>query len=340
MIKVALIGAAGYTAKEFLELITRHQYLELDSIVSDSLTEGTTINSIWPRLSNRIEKKVQKKLSNKVDVAVLAKSTIESQKYAVDLLDQGIRVVDLSAAFRLKDVRIYEKTYGEAHRAKDLLVDAVYGMPEIHRINIREANLIANPGCYATSVILGSYPLVLHKIINTKNINVSAYSGISGAGIRDSDPSYLFVERNENITPYKILVHRHVSEINQELSSASGSQISIAFVPHLAPLSQGISSTIFLEPNHLSNKITATKIHQLYEKFYANEPFVRVLPLEQIPSISNVVSTNYCDIGIFYSNELGKIVISSVLDNMVKGAVGQAIQNINIMFGLEEKTGL
>jgi len=339
LIKVALIGAAGYTAKEFLELVTRHQYLELDSIVSDSLTEGITINSIWPRLSNRIEKKVQKKLSNKVDVAVLAKSTLESQKYAVDLLAQGIRVVDLSAAFRLKDVSIYEETYSEVHGAKDLLVDAVYGMPEIHRSKICKANLVANPGCYATSVILGCYPLFLHKIVNTKNVNVSAYSGISGAGMRNSDPAYLFVERNENITPYKILVHRHVPEINQELSSASDSQISIAFVPHLAPLSRGISSTIFLEPKDY-NEITALKIHQLYEEFYANEPFVRVMPLDQIPSISNVLSTNYCDIGIFYSNELGKIVISSVLDNMVKGAAGQVIQNINIMFGLEEKTGL
>ena len=339
MIKVALIGAAGYTAKEFLELVTRHQYLELDSIVSDSLAEGTTINSIWPRLSNRIEKKVQKKLNNKVDVAVLAKSTSESQKYAVDLLAQGIRVVDLSAAFRLKDVSIYEKTYGEIHKAKDLLAGAVYGMPEIHRINIREANLIANPGCYATSVILGSYPLFLHKIVNTKNVNVSAYSGISGAGMRTNDPTYSFVERNENITPYKILGHRHVPEINQELSSASESNISIAFVPHLAPLSQGISSTIFLEPKDRDG-ITATKIHQMYKEFYESEPFVRVLPLDHIPSISNVVSTNYCDIGIVYSNELGKIVISSVLDNMVKGAVGQVIQNINIMFGLEEKTGL
>ena len=339
MIKVALIGAAGYTAKEFLELITRHEYLELDSIVSDSLTEGTTINSIWPRLSSRIEKKVQKKLNNKVDEAVLAKSTSESQKYAAELLAQGIRVVDLSAAFRLKDVDIYEKTYAETHQSKDLLADAVYGMPEIYRTNIREANLIANPGCYATSVILGSYPLFFHKIVDPKNVNVSAYSGISGAGIRNTDSTYSFVERNENITPYKILGHRHVPEINQELSSASESDISIAFVPHLAPLNKGISSTIFLEPKD-SNQITATKIHQMYKEFYASEPFVRVLPLDNIPSISNVVSTNYCDVGIFYSNELGKIVISSVLDNMVKGAVGQAIQNINIMFGLEEKTGL
>lgn len=339
MVKVALVGTAGYAAKEIIELLLAHPDAAIASLVSDSTPEGTDVGDVWPRFRNRLAMTTSRTVDSSCDVAIIAKPTGVAQERAESLHRQGLRIIDLSAAFRLQNVAEYERVYEEKHRYPDLVPEAVYGLTEIHREQIAPASLVANPGCYPVSVVLACAPLFRNNLVDPSDLIVDSYTGVSGAGKNVGDETYLYVERQDNITPYKVLTHRHTPEMEQELSALAGAPVVATFVPHLAPLARGIMSSIFLKPKSGSG-MTLKKLRDLYESSYASEPFVRVMKEGEAPSIANVVGTNFCDIGLFFHERQDRIVITSAIDNLVKGAAGQAVQNMNVMFGLEETAGL
>jgi len=271
-----------------------------------------------------------------VDVAFLALPHRVSFGIVPDLLKAGTKVIDLSADFRLKSATIYEKWYGEKHTAAALLPDAVYGLPEIYRYEIRKAALVANPGCYPTSVILGLAPAVRAGVIDLSSIIIDSKSGISGAG-RKAANEY-FKSEHPNVKPYNIAGgHRHIPEIEQELSRVAGETLKVTFTPHVIPMERGMLSTIYA---NLSEKVSSAKALDLYKDFYKKEPFVQVLPEGEIPKIKDVTGENFCDIGLRVDERTGRLVVVSAIDNLLKGASGQAVQNMNIMFGFDEKEGL
>ncbi len=338
VVRVAVVGTAGYAARESIELLLGHNEAEIVSLVSDSSPEGTAVADIWPRFRGQLDHKTAKSVDTSCDVAIIAKPTRASQEHALELRRSGIRVIDLSASFRLKDVTQFEATYKERHLCPELVPDAVYGLSELHRDEIGGAQLVANPGCYPVSVILACAPLLSNGLADPGDIVADSYSGISGAGRNVGDETFLFVERDENITPYQVMTHRHAPEMDQELSLLAGHGVLTTFVPHLAPIVRGIMTTIYVKP--IAGRTNARELRDLYANAYAEEPFVRLMPEGEPPSVANVAGTNFCDIGVFYSERHERIVVLSTIDNLTKGAAGQAIQNMNIMFGLDETTGL
>jgi N-acetyl-gamma-glutamyl-phosphate reductase len=257
-------------------------------------------------------------------------------EYVPALLKAGKKVIDLSADYRLKDTKIYEKFYNARHKDKPNLSEAVYGLPEIYRLKIKNAQLIANPGCYPTVSILGLAPLVAFNLVETDSIIIDAKSGITGAG-RKLAESFLFSEVNEDFKAYKVNVHQHSPEINQELSKLAGKKISVSFVPHLLPLNRGILATIYVKK--IKNKKSKIKnVTNLYKKFYKKEPFIRIRDEGDFPRLKDVVMTNFCDIGIKDNPE--SIIIIAAIDNLLKGAAGEAVQNMNIMYKFPEYTAL
>ncbi|MBI4209111.1 MAG: N-acetyl-gamma-glutamyl-phosphate reductase, partial [Deltaproteobacteria bacterium] len=244
--------------------------------------------------------------------------------------------IDLSADFRLKLETTYSEWYGEKHQAPHLLKKTVYGLPEFHRKEIQKASLIANPGCYPTSAVLALAPLLREGGIDLDSIVVDSKSGVSGAG-RSVSEDKQFIEAHEGVKAYKVASHRHTPEIEQELSFLAETPLKISFTPHLIPMSRGILTTAYV---HFSNSISLEKVHKLYQKFYPSEPFVRVCPAGQFPNTSHVRGTNFCDIGVAVDPRVNRIIVVSAIDNLVKGASGQAIQNMNIRFGWDETTGL
>ena len=339
MVNVAVIGTAGYAAKELIELLSGHPEAEIVTLVSESSLEGTDVGDIWPRFRGQLEIATTQRTDVSCDVAILAKPTGAAQKHTQRLNEDGVRIIDLSASFRLKDVTVYESTYNERHLCPDLIPDAAYGLTEFHRDEIAKARLVANPGCYPVSAILACAPLFTRKLVDPNDVIVDSYTGVSGAGRNVGDETYLYVERDENITPYKVLEHRHAPEMEQELGILSGQDVVAAFVPHLAPMARGIMTSVYLKPAAPS-RVNLAQLRELYQSAYFDEPFVRLMPEGEPPSVANVVGTNFCDIGLFYSDRHGRIVVQSALDNLVKGAAGQAIQNMNVMFGLDETAGL
>jgi N-acetyl-gamma-glutamyl-phosphate reductase len=256
--------------------------------------------------------------------------------YANDAINDGKIVIDLSADFRIKDKEIYENWYKVEHKYANLLKRSVFGLPEVNRKNIKRAKLIANPGCYATSIIIPLYPLLAEKIIHINNIIIDSKSGVSGAG-KKLETMYLYNEQNENFFPYNPEKHRHIPEVIEFLNFQTNSKIDLIFVPHLLPLTRGILSSIYLSTKE---KFSYDYIRKIYEKYYTNEFFIRILPENIYPQIRAVANTNFCDIGFICFEKNNKILVFSAIDNLIKGASGQAIQNVNIILGLDEKTGL
>ncbi|MEI6492019.1 MAG: N-acetyl-gamma-glutamyl-phosphate reductase, partial [Verrucomicrobiota bacterium] len=254
--------------------------------------------------------------------------------FAAPLFEAGRRVVDLSADFRLRDAATYREFYGESHGAEHLLQQAVYGLPELYRAQIREAGLVASAGCYPTSILLPLVPLLKGGLIEADDISVSSASGVSGAG-RKAETPLLYGECNESLRAYGLPKHRHLSEIEQELSLAAEKRVVISFVPHLAPMTRGIHTTIF---TRLAQGVPAEAILPALESAYANEPFVRVST--NLPDTKNVAGTNFCDVSVRYDDRAKRLILLSAEDNLVKGAAGQAVQNFNLMAGLEETMGL
>src|SRR3990170_5559262 len=339
MLKTAIIGGSGYTGGELLRLLLYHTEVEITAITSEK-SAGKAVAQFFPNLKDKtdliFENNNPAAVSKKADFIFLCLPHCAAMDSAKAYLKYGKKVVDLSADFRLRDYKVYEKWYKEKHTAKDLLKKAVYGLPEFYRDKIKKASLVANPGCYPTSAILAIAPLLKSKWAKGINlpIIIDSKSGVSGAG-RGAEVAYLFTEANDSVRAYKIGSHRHTPEIEQELSITAKKKINVSFTPHLIPMNRGILSTIYVK-----KAINAGLLLDYYRDFYINEPFVRVLDSGSLPDTKNIRGSNICEIGIVEDKRTGMTVIVSAIDNLIKGASGQAIQNMNIMQEFDEGCGL
>ncbi len=339
MIHVGIIGATGHTGEVLIELLLGHADVRISRLYNTS-DEPQQISQVFPRLKNRIDLVCKKpdfpEIASACDCVFLALPHTVSMDIAPKLIKMGKRVIDLSADYRLKDIAVYEKFYQVKHKDTINLKRAVYGLPELYREDIKKAGFVANPGCYPTAGILALAPLAAIDAIDAGSIIIDAKSGVTGAGKKLAH-GFLFVEANEDFKAYKVRGHQHTPEIEQVISRLAGKKMSITFVPHLLPLNRGILETIYIKKTNKS-RVKAGAVLALYKKFYKNEPFVRIKESGEFPRIKDVANTNFCDIGIDDTGDT--IIIISAIDNLLKGASGQAVQNMNIMFGLPETTGL
>lgn len=338
MHRIAVIGASGYTGVELLRLLSVHPDAELVCVTSRQYA-GQSVSSVFPSLHGVLDLCFEdvdpSGLAGRVDLVFTAVPHQTAMGMIPDLLDAGCRVVDLSADYRISDVSTYEEWYQE-HTSPKLLAEAVYGLPELFREKVSTARLIANPGCYPTSVALALAPLLEEGLIDHSSIIVDSKSGTSGAG-RAAKVDTLFCEVNEGFKAYGLPRHRHTPEIEQSLSRLAGEAVTISFTPHLLPINRGILSTCYAK---LCKNASLDELHDLYMHRYAAENFVRVLPEGQFPNIAQVSGSNYCDIGLSVDERTGRVVALAAIDNLVKGAAGQAVQNMNLMLGLPENKGL
>ena len=338
MIKVGIAGATGYAGAEIVKLIAGHPEAELTAVTSRSY-KGRSMGDLFPAMRNLVDIKCEDmdiaSLCKRIDCIFLALPHKISMEYVPFFLNENIKVIDLSADFRFKDPLIYEAAY-QKHSAKELLKKSVYGLSEIYRDEIKDTFLVGNPGCYPTSFLLPMIPLVREKLVKTEGIISDSKSGVSGAG-RSLSLATHFCEANESFKPYKIGCHRHLPEMEAILSIHAEKKIKITFVPHLLPLNRGMLTTIYATAD---SKITSDRIRQVLNDYYSKDSFVRVLPKGCFPDISSVRGSNFCDIGFNLDHETGRLIVVSAIDNLLKGAAGQAVQNMNIMFGLDEKSGL
>ena len=341
MIPVAIVGANGYSGEELCAILARHPSVRVVALTSRQHA-GKKAGEVLLRLAGHgefsdlvfSEPGVPALLASGAEFFFLALPHGVAAEFAAPLFEAGRRVVDLSADFRLRDAAVYREFYGGSHGAEHLLPKAVYGLPEIYRDEIRQAGLVASAGCYPTSILLPLVPLLKNGLICADDILVSSASGVSGAG-RKAETALLYGECNESLRAYGLPKHRHLSEIEQELSLAANRPVVISFVPHLAPMTRGIHTTIFAR---LAEGVAAEAILPALESAYAREPFVRVS--RSLPDTKNVNGTNFCDISARYDGRAGRLVLLSAEDNLVKGAAGQAVQNFNLMAGIRETEGL
>ncbi len=339
MLPCAVVGATGYTGQELVRILLGHPKAEI-TVLTTRQDTAIPLHELMPGVSKSVTLEVRKysfpEVKRKADVVFLALPHTESMETAAQFIRAGKIVIDLSADFRIHDTGVYEKWYGVKHKERKLLSQAVYGLPELYRDSIRKANLIANPGCYPTGTCLGVAPLLRDGLVDPDSIIIDAKSGVSGAG-KKLNPATQFVEVNENFYAYKVNRHQHMPEIEEVLTKATGQAVHLTFVPHLLPLNRGILTTLYLKKR---SQTRVADIRKSFERAYAKEPFVRVLPDGRFPELRDVQGTNFCEIG-FTSNpdELGVIVITAI-DNLVKGASGQAVQNLNIRAGFQEEEGL
>ena len=335
MIKVGIVGGTGYTGVELLRLLAQHTNVEIAAITSRG-DAGTSVSSMFPSLRGRVDLKFEdpERANLKAcDVVFFATPNGVAMQQAPELLEAGVRVIDLAADFRITDVAEWEKWYGMRHASPEWVAKAVYGLPEVNRAAIRNAHLVANPGCYPTAVQLGFIPLLKAGLVDVDHLIADAKSGVSGAG-RKAEISSLFSEAADNFKAYGVSGHRHLPEIRQGLARVTGAAVGLTFVPHLTPIIRGIEATLYAQ-------ISADADYQsVYEKYYADEPFVDVMPANSHPDTRSVRAANVCRIAVHRPQNGNVLVVLSVIDNLVKGAAGQAIQNMNIMFGLPETDGL
>ena len=338
-LRVGVIGATGYTGEELVRILSQHPHVEI-SYVSGREDRSEKIQDIFPYLRGRVDLPCnafsESDAIAKTDFVFLSLPHTVSMTVAPQFLAAGKKVVDVSADYRLKDESVYEKFYKTPHADSANLKDAPYGLPELYREKIKSANLVANPGCYPTGSILGILPGLKAGVFEKDSIQIDAKSGVTGAG-RKADKGLIFGEVNESLKAYKLFEHQHVPEIEQELSNACGSDVKIVFVPHLVPLNRGILSTIYVK---LAKKTNTEDLIKIYQEFYKDEPFVKVYENGALPEIKNVAHTNFCDIGLKVNEEKNIAVIVTAIDNLGKGAAGQALQNMNIMCGFTETAGL
>jgi N-acetyl-gamma-glutamyl-phosphate reductase len=339
MLNVAIIGASGYTGAELARILCNHPDTRLTAATSRQYA-GQPLSQVFPNLRHKTELICEnlsaEELCARADLFFTAVPHKTAMDIVPNLLAAGKKVVDLSADFRLRDVAVYEEWY-QKHTAADTLKKAVYGLPELHREQIRASRLIANPGCYPTSIILALTPLLKAGVIDPQTIIADSKSGTSGAG-RSAQVGSLFCEVADGFRAYKVGgAHRHTPEIEQEINAFLPEPVRISFTPHLLPISRGILSTIYAQ---LKPGIQHIEIAQLYEKMYAQEPFIRVLPENIFPATQYVRGSNFCDIGFKIDSRTNRIIILSTIDNIVKGAAGQAVQNMNLMCGFAETAGL
>ena len=339
MIKVGIFGASGFAGEQLIDILLLHPEVKITYLAA-KIEKNENIAQIYPHFAGKIDLVCHNapdtaEVARACDLVFLALPHTVSMDFVPALLQKNIKVIDLSADYRLKDTDLYEKWYKKQHKDKETNRISIYGLPELYRDQIKKARFIANPGCYPTAAILASVPLLKKKLIDPSDIIIDAKSGFSGAGRE-------MVEKNKaeilaNFKAYKINVHQHSPEINQELSTAAGQKVAVVFVPHLLPLEKGILETIYLKAAG-GNKPSTGELVKLYKEFYKDEPFVRVMDEGVFPQLKDVVGTNFCDIG--FMSDGRNIIVISTIDNLVKGASGQAVQNMNIMCGFDEKTGL
>ncbi|MDR0533561.1 MAG: N-acetyl-gamma-glutamyl-phosphate reductase [Verrucomicrobiales bacterium] len=337
--KVAVVGASGYTGEELLRVLSRHPNIELTAVTSRQYAGKTISQLLGPQALSAnlvLENLDPAAVGGKAEVFFLALPHGVAAEYAVPLLKAGKVVIDLSADFRLKNPAKYKEYYKEEHPAPELLKESVYGLPELYREALKNAQLIACPGCYPTSAILALAPALRHKLIRPETIVVNSLSGVSGAG-KKADVVYSFSERDENMMPYSVPKHRHIPEIEQELSNLDGEAVAISFTPHLVPLVRGMLTTVIAEMVHPHKQEDVQKI---YEDFYRHEPFVPVLPADQLPETKRVQRTNACEVAVRADARTGRLLMFSAQDNLGKGAATQAVQAFNVRFGYPEATGL
>jgi N-acetyl-gamma-glutamyl-phosphate reductase len=336
--KIGIIGATGYTGVELLRLLIHHPEVEVTALTSQKYA-GVQIGQVFPSLTKHLQLKCEElsveEISKKTDFIYTALPHKTAMETVPLFYRMGKRVVDLSADFRLKDPEVYERWY-QKHTAPDLLGESVYGLPELHRDKIRSAKIVGNPGCYPTGALIGLIPLIKKGLITAEGIVVDSKSGVSGAG-RDVVLESLFCEVNEGVKAYKIFVHRHTPEIEQELSLLAQKKITVAFVPHLIPMDRGILTTLYVQ---LTKKMKTEELLNTFQECYEREPFVRIYPKGKLPNTKDVRGSNFCDIGAVVSEADGRAVVVTAIDNLVKGASGEAIQNMNIMLGYPETMGL
>lgn len=336
MIKVGIVGGTGYTGVELLRLLVSHPQVEISMITSRS-EAGSQVSEMFPNLRGHLELPFSepdpKELAG-CDLVFFATPNGIAMQTVPALLEAGVRVIDLAADFRLKDPEVWQQWYGMPHACINTLKEAVYGLPEVNREQIRNARIVANPGCYPTAVQLGFLPLIKNDLVETSSLIADAKSGVSGAG-RKANVGSLLCEVSESMKAYAVSGHRHLPEITQGLQQATNKKIGLTFVPHLTPMIRGIHATLYA---------TCSKDHDdlqsLYEERYADEPFVDILPAGSHPETRTVRGSNYCRIAVHQPQDRDTVVVLSVIDNLVKGAAGQAVHNMNLMFGLDEMLGI
>lgn len=338
MLKVAVVGATGYTGEEMVKILCAHPKIKITSLTA-KIDAPEKIQDLFPSLLGKIDMMCElpneEKVARSSDFIFLALPHRVSMEVAPRFLKKSKRVIDLSADYRLPG-EIYQKWYGAHHKDKAGLKIAVYGLPELYKERIKAAKLIANPGCYPTSIILGLAPLFKNNLADPGMVIADSKSGVTGAG-RKADLALSFGEVNESLKAYKINEHQHSPEINQELSNLIKKETQVVFVPHLIPMNRGILSTIYVKVKKLMN---TSAVIELYRGFYKDAPFVKVLDEGQLPQIKEIRNTNFCHIGIKMDTKRALCVIVSAIDNLTKGAAGQAVQNMNLMCGFDEREGL
>ena len=340
--RIAIVGASGYSGETLVQLMLNHPHAELVAVTSRQNT-GQTLAQIFPKFAGHPKSKEirftepnAEVLAKQADIAFLALPHGVAAEYAVPLLNAGTVVIDLSADFRLKSAETYKEFYAQEHPAADLLKKSVYGLPEIHREAIKKSLLVASPGCYPTSILLPAIPLLQAGLVKLDGIIADSLSGVSGAG-RKVEQDYLFCECNESVRPYGVPKHRHLSEIEEQMSLAAKTPIVMQFTPHLIPVTRGILTTLYFEP---TDALSEEKIGACYKKAYGEEPFVRLLEGKSLPDTKNVVGTNAIEIAWRLDPRTGRLIVMSAIDNLVKGASGQAVQSMNIICGFPETAGL
>ena len=338
MLKVAIIGATGYTGRELAGLLARHPYAQPTYLTSESFA-GQRLDEVYPQFRSVLDVTLEKPDLDRVADCDFIFSALPhglSVDTVPKLLSTGKKVVDLSGDFRLKESSLYATWYGYEHRHPQMLADSVYGLPEVNRESIKSTSLVANPGCYPTSVILALKPLLAEGVIDLQDVIVDAKSGVSGAGRTPKQPFH-FPECTENFKAYRVPGHQHTPEIEQELTLLAGSEMTVTFTPHLVPMIRGILSTIYVRSN---GGLKEEELWGLYQKHYSDEPFIRLLSTPELPETKFVSGSNFCDISLRLDPRTGRIIILSAIDNLVKGAAGQAVQNMNLMMGWPEEAGL
>jgi len=335
-IRAAIVGPTGYTALWLIRLLARHPSVTVTYLASHR-EQLPHIVEEFPELLGVCDLRCRPidaaPIANEADMAFCCLPHVSAMAYVPALLEAGLRVIDLSADYRLHDAELYERVYQHAHTDRDNLAQAVYGLPEVNAERISQARLVANPGCYPTAAALGIGPLLARNLVQAREIIINAASGITGAG-RSPKPKLHFAEANESYVAYNVGVHRHGPEIEQTLTGLNGEPVEVLFAPHLLPIDCGILQTIYMAP--MDAEVTADDVYEAFEDAYADEPFVRVRTT--MPNVKHVRGTNFCDVAATVVG--GRVVVFSAIDNMVKGASGQAMQNMNLMFGLDETAGL
>lgn len=335
--KISIIGASGYSGAELLGILLRHPNINVTKVFANS-SAGKKVTDLYPHFRALTELVYEEYAIGKIandDLMFVALPSGEAMNFVPALIDAGKKVIDLGGDFRLHDTTLYQQYYKLEHKAEEYLSKAVYGLPEWNKQNVQSAQLVSNPGCYVTSALLPLLPLVKESLIESTGITISSMSGVSGAG-RGSSIDLSFTEVNESVKAYKVGVHQHTPEIETVLHDFGGKSSTVTFVPHLIPITRGIYSSIYTTPK---KNITADQIENAYQKYYSTSPFVRLIG-NAVPEIKHVQYTNYCDIGWKLYERNNQLIVLSVIDNLVKGAAGQAVQNMNVMFGFKETLGL